>query len=145
MVQEASMDDFDKQLMERVETQARDRTQPRSFYNNDGDCIELLFSEEGYRAERLDDLITVYYGRESGNPAGALIKGVKAFIREVVELQPGSRVDFTGGSVKIEYILTAGLWSHGNEERDIIEVYLCLRKVADSHNLVVELGELEFA
>ena len=51
--------------------------EPMAVYDQDGDCIEFLFSNESYYAQRFDSLVTVYYGRESGEIVGSLIKGVK--------------------------------------------------------------------
>ena len=55
-------------------------TLPSVFYNEDGDCIEFLIAHESHYAERVDKLLTVFYGRESGEIVGSLIKGVKRFI-----------------------------------------------------------------
>ena len=36
-----------------------------AIYNPDGDCIEFFISNESFIAERVDDLVSVYYGRTS--------------------------------------------------------------------------------
>ena len=45
---------------------------PRVFFNSEGDCIELLLSNDSSRARRLDALVTVHENRESGDLVGAL-------------------------------------------------------------------------
>lgn len=50
---------------------------PVSYYDRDGDCIEFLISNDSYRAERIDDRLTVYFSRETGEIIGSLIKGVR--------------------------------------------------------------------
>src|SRR6266704_286870 len=38
--------------------------QPTAVYDPDGDCIEFLAKPEPFYAERIDDLVTVYYSQE---------------------------------------------------------------------------------
>ena len=117
---------------------------PIVHYDKDGDCIELLLSSHSYQARRIDDLITVYVTRseEGGEVVGALIKGVKHFLRTLATQQPGTEIDFSGGNVFLEYILTAGLWlkSPDNDD-DTIKFYLELRSAAKESGLAVELGD----
>src|SRR5690606_15944876 len=91
---------------------------PRAYYDEDGDCIEFLFSDESYYAERMDCLLTVYYGRDSREVVGSLIKGVRRFIGEVREHAPGFKVEFRDGKVRLKHIFTAGLWKRGDREPD---------------------------
>ena len=87
MAQEIDLNDaFAQQVLARVGPQPR--LGPRVFFNSDGDCIELLLSNDSYRAQRLDSLVTVYVNRENGDLVGALVKGVSRFIAEMVELRP---------------------------------------------------------
>jgi hypothetical protein len=37
--------------------------EPTANYDPDGDCIEILAKPDSFYAERVDDLVTVYYSR----------------------------------------------------------------------------------
>lgn len=50
---------------------------PMAYYDADGDCVEILASNESYRAERVHKRLTQYRGRETGNIIGAMIFGVR--------------------------------------------------------------------
>ena len=114
---------------------------PKVFANREGDCIEVLVSNDNYRAERLDSLVTVYVNRENGELVGALVKGVRAFIRRMVERVPGFKIEIMDGRVRLEYLFTAGLWSNdATENRVLVQTYRKLRKIAEEANLVVDLA-----
>ena len=74
---------------------------PRAFYNSDGDCIELLLSTKA-TARRLDSLVTVYENRDNGELVGALVKGVRGFIGEIIKRFPGFKIEIVDGKVKLE-------------------------------------------
>lgn len=71
---------------------------PMAVYDRDGDCIEFLFSNESYYAQRFDSLVTVFYGRESGEIVGSLIKGVKTLIKDVLKHTPAFGSRFTAAA-----------------------------------------------
>ena len=48
-------------------------------YDPDGDCIEFVASADPFYAERVDDLVSVYYSQVTGQVVGSLIKGVSKF------------------------------------------------------------------
>jgi hypothetical protein len=52
---------------------------PTASYDPDGDCIEFLAKPDPFYAERVDDLVTVYYSQETGEVIGSLIKDVARF------------------------------------------------------------------
>jgi hypothetical protein len=81
--------EFADLAMARVEPARPFETQV--LYDPDGDCIEFLISNEGFFAERIDSLVTVYYGRESGEIVGSLIKGVRRIIARATRLQDRRR------------------------------------------------------
>jgi hypothetical protein len=116
---------------------------PKVFPNPDGDCIEVLLSNDSYRAERLDSLVTVYVNRENGELVGALVKGVRGFVRRMVERIPGFKIEIMDGKVKLEYLFTAGLWSHDAPTNQIlVQRYRRLRQIAEDADLEIDL-ELE--
>ncbi len=47
--------------------------EPAAVYDADGDCIEFLAKPDAFYAERVDDLVTVYYSQETGEVIGSLI------------------------------------------------------------------------
>jgi hypothetical protein len=118
-------------------------TGARAFFNEDGDCIEILTANESYYGERIDDLLTVFYGRESGKVVGGVIKGAKAFVRKTLDCAPGFAAEFCGGNVRVEYLLTAAMWAKGKDKM-AIELYMQLRDIADKDHLSVPM-QLEHA
>lgn len=134
-------DAFTQELLSRADNAPW--TVPKVFANPDGDCIELLLSNDNYRAERLDSLVTVYVNRENGELVGALVKGVRRFVRAMVERIPGFKIEIVAGKVKLEYLFTAGLWSHDVQSNQIlVQRYQKLRKIAEAADLEVDV-ELE--
>jgi hypothetical protein len=117
------------------------QTGARAFFNREGDCIEMLSSNESYYAERIDDLLTVFYGRDSKAIVGGVIKGAHAFVRRILTCSPGFASEFSGGSVRLEYLLTAALWQK-SDDAVAVSIYLRLREIADQERLSVPM-ELE--
>jgi hypothetical protein len=113
---------------------------PKVFFNPDGDCIELLLSNESYRARRLDALVTVYENRENGELVGALVKGVRGFVGEIVKRFPGFKIEIMDGKVKLEYLFAASLWKDDvSADRTLVKTYQKLREAAEQASLEVEL------
>src|SRR4051812_37562252 len=77
-----------------------------SYYDPDGDCFEFVASDESYRAERLDSLVTVYIGRETKEVVGAMIKGVSKFVRETLQHYPGFKIMIRDGKVELKFLFT---------------------------------------
>jgi hypothetical protein len=115
---------------------------PRAYYDEDGDCIEFLFSNESYYAERYDPILTVYYGQESGEVVGSLIKCVRRFIHAILKDYPGFVVDIEDGKVRLEHLLTAGMWQNDSNDKPAIETYKQLREAAYQHRVEVMVPEL---
>jgi hypothetical protein len=113
---------------------------PTATYDSDGDCIEFLAKPDPFYAERIDDLVTVYYSQETGEVVGSLIKGVSKFCRDVLEKMPGFQIEIQDGPIRLKHIFLVRMWSepHGREDM----VTLTYRKlIAVSSDTVVE-GEL---
>lgn len=113
---------------------------PRAFYNVDGDCVEFYFSNESFFAERVDNLVTVFYGRDSGRIVGALLKGVSRFVREITSHAPGFAVEIEDGRVRLACVLTAGMWRLG--DRVVVHTYKKLRDAAEQTDLTVDVPSL---
>ena len=62
---------------------------PTATYDPDGDCLEFLAKPDSFFAERVDDLVTVYYSQETGEIVGSLVKGVERFFRAFSKMNPG--------------------------------------------------------
>lgn len=76
---------------------------PSACYDSDGDCIEFLASPESFYGERIDPVVTVFYGNESGEVVGTLIKGVKSLLRN----NPKLLITVIDGRVRIDHLLLA--------------------------------------
>ena len=103
---------------------------PIATYDPDGDCVEFLAKPDPFYAERVDELVTVYYSQDTGEVIGSLIKGVSAFCREFSKRNPGFHLVIEDGPVRLEHLFLAQLWAsaHGRQEirtltyRKLIEV-----------------------
>lgn len=85
--------------------------QATAVYDPDGDCIEFLSKPEPFYAERIDDLVTVYYSQETREIIGSLIKGASRFCNEILKRLPGFRIEVVDRHVRLEHIFLAKLWS----------------------------------
>ena len=94
-----SNDDFGKYMLRLAEQAAPFK--PSAVYDSDGDCIEFIASPEVYRAQRLDDLVTVYYGQETGKIVGSLIKGISGFRKQMQEKIPGFIIEIEDGPTNL--------------------------------------------
>jgi len=84
---------------------------PTATYDPDGDCIEFLAKPDSFHAERIDDLVTVYYSQETDEVIGSLIKGVSAFCRELTGKLPGFKIEILDGKIQLQHIFLAQLWT----------------------------------
>jgi hypothetical protein len=118
---------------------------PTATYDSDGDCIEFLAKPDPFYAERIDDLVTVYYSQETGEIIGSLVKGVSKFCSEFSKRNPGFRIIIEDGPVRLEHIFLARLWS-AEQDRTAIRTlaYKKLIEVANETDVEVE-GELCFS
>lgn len=117
-----------------------EKYQPTAAYDRDGDCIEFLAKPDSFYAERIDELVTVYYSQETDEVIGSLIKGVSKFCRDISAKMPGFRIEIHDGPVRLQHIFLARMWSANLHPHDLAT--LTYRKLVDvSRDLVVE-GEL---
>lgn len=92
-----------------------DRYEPTAVYDPDGDCIEFLALPDPFYAERVDDLVTVYYSQETDEVVGSLIKGISRFCEGLNRSMPGFRIEIQDGRIKIEHVFRARLWSQDQD------------------------------
>ncbi len=112
-----SNSDFAKRMM--LLAKPADQFKPTAMYDSDGDCIEFLAKPDAFYAERIDDLVTVYYSQETGEVIGSLIKGVTKFCNEMLERMPGFRIEIQAGRVSLQHIFRARLWSENLDPNDL--------------------------
>lgn len=128
-------DDFGRALLDAIPEEPR--AFPHADYIPDGDCVEFFISNESYYAERVDDLLTVYYGQESGTVSGAMLKSIHRFVKQFAETSPGFRIDVSDGPVRLSLLFTAGMWRQG----DLVlgRHYRKIRDTAEEHRVEVDI------
>jgi hypothetical protein len=112
-----SNEEFAKRVMLLAEPE--EPFKPVATYDPDGDCIEFLASPDPFYAERVDDLVTVYYSQVTDQVIGSLIKGVSKFCASVLQTLPGFQIEIGDRRVKLRHIFLARLWSSRLAPRDI--------------------------
>jgi hypothetical protein len=112
-------------------------------FDPDGDCIEFLAKPDPFFAERVDDLVTVYYSQETGEVVGSLIKGVVQFCSEFSKKNPGFQVVIEDGPIRLEHLFLARMWSSHQNPTDIKT--LTYRKLIEVAGGTVVEGDLCFA
>lgn len=133
-----SNDEFAKRMM--LLAGPAEQFRATAIYDPDGDCIEFLAKPDPFYAERVDDLVTVYYSQDTGEVVGSLLKGVSTFCRQMLEKMPGFRVEIHDGRVRLVHIFRARLWSSEFDPQAIPAlVYRKLIEVADEAEVEADL------
>ena len=127
-------------------TNAPEEFKPQAYYDPDGDCIEFFVSDDKFYAERIDELVNVYYSRETqGEIVGSLIKGVSRVYKKILEKYPGFVIEIKDGKINLEHLFQAQLWGKERIEDEILVLtYQKLIEKARINNLESEL-EIEVA
>lgn len=134
-----SNDDFAKKVIQLAEPAAEFK--PVATYDPDGDCIEFFAAADLFYAERIDDRVTVYYSRETGEIVGSLIKGVRNLCQRLFEKFPGFKIAIHGDRVRLEHIFLAQLWSEPRDKDDmLVMTYEKLIKVAEETAVEAEVA-----
>lgn len=110
---------------------------PTATYDPDGDCIEFLAKPDSFYAERVDDLLTVYYSQETDEVIGSLIKGVSAFCRKLEGQLPGFKIEIHDGPVRLQHIFQARLWS-GSFQPGTLPTLIYRKLIEVSDDAIVE-------
>jgi hypothetical protein len=117
-----------------------DQFEPIATYDPDGDCIEFLIKPDPFYAERVDDLVTVYYSQETNEVIGSLIKGVTRFCCKLLETMPGFPIEIHDGRVRLVHIFRARLWASKTDPTDLVTLtYKKLIQVAEEANVETEM------
>jgi hypothetical protein len=115
---------------------------PTATYDPDGDCIEFLAKPDPFYAERVDDLVTVYYSQETDEVIGSLLKGVSKFCNDFLQKMPGFRIEIQDGRIKLEHIFRARLWS-APADRQALPTLTYQKLIDVAEELDVETENLE--
>ena len=133
-----SSEEFAKRMM--LLGKPAEQFRPTAYYDPDGDCIEFLAKPDPFYAERVDDLLTVYYSQETGEVIGSLLKGVSRFCRQMLEKMPGFGIEIDDGRIQLVHIFRARLWSsHLGPQEVPALVYKKLIEVADESEVEAEM------
>lgn len=116
--------------------------EPTTTYDPDGDCIEFIAQPDDFYAERIDDLVTVYYSRTSNEVIGSLIKGVSSFCEKMVEKFPGFMIEIRDGKVRLQHLFRARLWAdQAADPKDVrVITYQKLIEVAEQADAEAEVS-----
>jgi hypothetical protein len=115
--------------------------QPTATYDADGDCIEFLVKPDSFYAERVDDLVTVYYSHETNEIIGSLIKGVSRFCRKLLERSTGVKIRILDDRVNLEHIFIASLESRRPKPSKMVELtYKKLIQVAHKAKMEADVS-----
>jgi hypothetical protein len=117
--------------------------EPEAYYDPDGDCIEFIVKPDNFYAERVDDLLTVYYSEKTKEIIGCLIKGVSSFCKHLMKKLPGFAFDIEAGRVRLGLLLRAWVWSElSKDDKILVLTYKKLADSADEMNVETELCSL---
>jgi hypothetical protein len=134
-----SRNDFAKRMM--LLARPSEQFEPTAIYDPDGDCIEFLAKPDSFYAERVDDLLTVYYSQETNEVVGSLIKGVSSFWKKISETMPGIKIEIRDGRVRLVHIFRAKLWGSNLEPQDLETLtYEKLIQVAEESDVEAEMS-----
>ncbi|MGW8257932.1 MAG: hypothetical protein ACWGMZ_10640 [Thermoguttaceae bacterium] len=134
-----SNEDFAKRVM--LLADPADVFEPTATYDPDGDCIEFLAKPDPFFAERIDDLVTVYYSQETNQVIGSLVKGVKKFCNSLSSKLPGFQRVIHDSPVLLSHIFLAKMWS-SNYAPNELPTLAYKKLVAISENVEVEGKDL---
>ncbi len=133
-----SNSDFAKRMM--LLARPAEQFEPTATYDPDGDCIEFLAKPDSFYAERVDDLVTVYYSQETHEVVGSLIEGVSQFCSKLLETMPGFRIEIHDGHIRLVQIFRARLWSSKTDPQDLVTlIYKKLIQVAEDAGVEAEM------
>jgi len=134
-----SNEEFAKRMM--LLAKPAEPFRPTVTYDPDGDSIEFLAKPDSFYAQRVDDLVTVYYSQETDEVIGSFIKGVSKFCKLLLEKMPGFRIEIRDGRVSLEHIFRASLWfSHFAPEDLPTLTYQKLIDIAEETEAEAELS-----
>jgi len=108
-----SNEDDIKTFFEFAESQKDDYS--AAYYDKDGDCIEFLARPVNFYAERVDNLVTVYYSEKNNEIVGSLVKGVSKILKQ----HPNLALIISGDKIRVSHLFVARLMS---EEKQLDQI-----------------------
>jgi hypothetical protein len=133
-----SNSDFAKRMM--LLARPAEQFEPTAIYDRDGDCIEFLAKPDPFYAERVDDLVTVYYSQETNEVIGSLIKGVRGFCEAIDRTMPGFKIEIRDGRIRLVHLFRARLWTSKTDPKDLATLtYEKLIQVAEESEVEAEM------
>src|SRR4051812_4626289 len=130
--------DFAKRML--LLARPAEQFEPTATFDRDGDCIEFLAKPDPFYAERIDDLVTVYYSQETNEVIGSLIKGVARFCAKITEQMPGFKIEIMDGKVKLVHLFLAKLWMASPDPMALTTLtYRKLIEVAEGADVEIEM------
>ncbi|HEV57176.1 MAG TPA: hypothetical protein ENN87_06720 [Phycisphaerales bacterium] len=112
---------------------------PVAYYDKDGDCIEFLATHANFWAERIDDLVTVYYDEQTDEVIGSLLKGVSTFIKK----HPNCAICVEAGKVRLAHLFIAGgmLTEQAEKNKEfVVQIYRKLVRKAEETKAEAEIA-----
>lgn len=117
-----------------------DQFRPTATFDPDGDCIEFMFHPDDFYAERIDDVVTVYYSRTSGELIGSVIKNLSALKRK----HPAAfAISVQDGKVQLKhlFVAVAALLGKFDVSNAHLLVYRKLIKAAEDNEVTAQYCE----
>lgn len=107
---------------------------PVAYYDENGDCVEFIAKRGPFRGKRFDDLLTVYYDRETDEIVGSQIKRISKVLKD----HPGIVIYIREkGRVRITHIIRARAYQSGDAE--LVKVYGELVRMAEESKAEAEI------
>jgi len=131
-----SNEEFAKRMM--LLARPASEFKPTASYDADGDCIEFLAKPDPFYAERVDELVTVYYSQKNGEVVGSLIKNVSKLRALLEQRLPGFLVTIEDGPIRLEHLFLAGLWLGESQPQTLrVIAYKKLAEIAERTSVEV--------
>lgn len=110
---------------------------PTWYYDEEGDCIEFVTSDERFYAERKDQWVTAYYSFKTGELVGSMIKDVTLLLQQ----NPGfAGIELHEGRVSLSHLYRLSGWTCSKQSAEVEQVYRQLIKCAEDSKAQVELA-----
>jgi hypothetical protein len=115
---------------------------PWASYDAAQDCLEFFASNDGFYAQSIDALVTIYCSHDTGTPVGLRLKKIKKFFHEFLKQSPGFRTEVADHRLKVEHLFTAKIWALENPQDVRVPTYQRFREVAQENKVEAEIGDL---
>ncbi len=109
------MSTFSSQIEKTAKVIKREPFAPDVFYNQDGDCIEFVFSPEAYYQKRLDEWVTLYLDLKTDELVGSMLKHVSR-----LKKMPFFLVTIQHGKVRLDHLFMATATLNNKKDASII-------------------------